>query len=78
MLKSDAWIREMCRKGKMIVPFVEGLVAKGKVSYGLSSYGYDIRVADEYKVFTDVHNCVVDPKSFNNKSFKVWLPSFLK
>lgn len=69
MLKSDAWIREMCRSKKMIAPFVEGLVAKGKVSYGLSSYGYDIRVADEYKVFTDVHNCVVDPKEFKDKSF---------
>ncbi len=69
MLKSDAWIREKCRREKMIAPFVEGLVAKGKVSYGLSSYGYDIRVSDEYKVFTDVHNCVVDPKAFDDKSF---------
>ena len=69
MLKPDSWIREMCRKRKMIAPFVEGLVAKGRVSYGLSSYGYDIRVSDEYKVFTDVHNCVVDPKAFNDKSF---------
>jgi dCTP deaminase len=69
MLKPDSWIREMCRKRKMIAPFVEGLVARGKVSYGLSSYGYDIRVSDEYKVFTDVHNCVVDPKAFNDKSF---------
>ena len=69
MLKSDAWIRENCRKNKMITPFVEGLVAKGRVSYGLSSYGYDIRVSNEYKVFTDVHNCVVDPKAFNDKSF---------
>ena len=69
MLKSDAWIRENCRKHKMIAPFVEGLVANGKVSYGLSSYGYDIRVSNEYKVFTDVHNCVVDPKAFNDKSF---------
>ena len=69
MLKSDVWIRNMCRKEKMIVPFVEGLVAKNKVSYGLSSYGYDIRVSDEYKIFTDVHNCVVDPKNFKPESF---------
>ena len=69
MLKSDAWIREMCRGKNMISPFVEGLVTKGKVSYGLSSYGYDIRVSDEYKVFTDVHNCLVDPKNFSPKSF---------
>ena len=69
MLKSDSWIRENCLKNKMISPFVEKLVAKGRISYGLSSYGYDIRVADEYKVFTDVHNCVVDPKKFNSKSF---------
>lgn len=69
MLKSDSWIRENCLKNKMISPFVEKLVAKGRISYGLSSYGYDIRVANEYKVFTDVHNCVVDPKEFNSKSF---------
>jgi len=53
----------------MISPFVEKLVAKGRISYGLSSYGYDIRVANEYKVFTDVYNCLVDPKEFNSKSF---------
>ena len=47
MLKSDSWIRRMCLKEKMISPFVEKLVARNKVSYGLSSYGYDIRVADE-------------------------------
>ena len=69
MLKSDSWIRKMCLKEKMISPFVEKLVARNKVSYGLSSYGYDIRVSDEYKVFTDVHNCLVDPKNFRPKSF---------
>ena len=69
MLKPDSWIRKMCLNEKMITPFVENLVASNKVSYGLSSYGYDIRVADEYKVFTDVHNCVVDPKNFSPKSF---------
>ncbi|HGE69918.1 TPA: dCTP deaminase [Candidatus Poribacteria bacterium] len=69
MLKSDKWIREMAKKNKMITPFVEGLITKGKVSYGLSSYGYDIRVADEYKIFTDVYNTVVDPKDFSPKAF---------
>lgn len=69
MLKNDAWIREMCRKHGMIEPYCEKLEAKGKISYGLSSYGYDIRVSDEYKVFTDVHNCIVDPKNFDDRSF---------
>lgn len=69
MLKSDSWIKKMCLERRMIAPFVEKLVAKNKISYGLSSYGYDIRVANEYKVFTDVHNCVVDPKAFSAKSF---------
>lgn len=69
MLKSDKWIREMSKKYKMITPFVEKLITKSKISYGLSSYGYDIRVADEYKIFTDVHNTVVDPKNFSPKAF---------
>ena len=69
MLKSDSWIRENCLKNRMISPFVEKLVAKDRISYGLSSYGYDIRVANEYKIFTDVYNCLVDPKEFNSKSF---------
>lgn len=69
MPKPDSWIRTMCRKHKMIAPFSEKLVSKGKISYGLSSYGYDIRVSDEYKVFTDIYNSLVDPKSFDSKSF---------
>jgi len=69
MIKSDKWIREMCLKYKMITPFVENLITKNTISYGLSSYGYDIRVADEYKIFTDVYNTVVDPKDFSTKSF---------
>jgi dCTP deaminase len=69
MLKSDKWIRKMCLEQKMIKPFVENLITKNKISYGLSSYGYDIRVADEYKVFTDVYNTVIDPKAFSNKAF---------
>jgi len=69
MLKSDKWIKEMCLNKKMIVPFREGLVTRNKVSFGLSSYGYDIRVADEYKVFTDVYNTIIDPKNFSSKAF---------
>jgi len=69
MIKSDKWIREMCLKHKMITPFVENQITKNTISYGLSSYGYDIRVADEYKIFTDVYNTVVDPKDFSTKSF---------
>ncbi len=52
----------------MIEPFVDGLIAEGKISYGLSSYGYDIRVADEFKIFTNVYSAVVDPKNFDPKS----------
>lgn len=69
MIMSDKWIREHCKKDKMIDPFVENLQAEGKVSYGLSSYGYDIRVADEYKIFTNALAPVVDPKNFDTQSF---------
>ena len=69
MIKSDKWIRRMCRDHKMIEPYEEHLVANGKVSYGVSSYGYDIRVADEYKIFTNVFTTVVDPKAFDPRSF---------
>ena len=68
-LKPDHWIREMVRKHRMIEPFVEKQVAKGVISYGLSSYGYDIRVAPEFKIFTNVNNSVVDPKNFDRRSF---------
>ncbi len=67
-IKPDRWIREMARKHQMIRPFSARQVKKG-VSYGLSSYGYDIRVADEFKIFTNVTSSVVDPKKFDNKSF---------
>ncbi len=68
-LKSDRWIREMALKHRMIEPFEESQVRPGVISYGLSSYGYDIRVADEFKVFTDVYSTVVDPKNFDSRSF---------
>jgi dCTP deaminase len=68
-IKSDKWIREMSLKEEMISPFVDNQIREGTISYGLSSYGYDIRVSDEYKVFTNVNNSVVDPKKFDEKSF---------
>ncbi len=67
-IKSDRWIKEMARGG-MIEPFVETQVREGVVSFGLSSYGYDIRVADEFKVFTNINNTVIDPKAFDPRSF---------
>ncbi len=68
-LKNDAWIRRMAREYRMIEPFEERLVRQGVISYGLSSYGYDIRVADEFKIFTNVYTTVVDPKAFDPRSF---------
>jgi dCTP deaminase len=68
-IKSDNWIRRMSQEHGMIEPFEVGQVRDGVISYGLSSYGYDIRVAPEFKVFTNVHNVVVDPKEFDDRSF---------
>lgn len=68
MVRNDRWIKDMARKG-MIEPFEEGLVREGVISYGVSSYGYDMRVADEFKIFTNINNTVVDPKNFDPKSF---------
>jgi dCTP deaminase len=68
-IKADKWIRRMAREQKMISPFEEKQVRKGVISYGLSSYGYDIRVADEFKLFTDIYSTLVDPKKFDPKSF---------
>ena len=68
-IKADKWIRRMSLEHKMIEPFVDEQVRAGVVSYGLSSYGYDIRVADEFKVFTNVYNSLIDPKNFDPRSF---------
>ena len=68
-IKSDKWIRRMCEEHGMIEPFEAGQVRDGKISYGISSYGYDIRVSPEFKVFTNVHNSIVDPKNFDDRSF---------
>jgi dCTP deaminase len=68
-IKADRWIREMSLKHEMISPFVDEQVRKGVVSFGLSSYGYDIRVADEFKVFTNIYNTLIDPKDFDPSCF---------
>jgi dCTP deaminase len=68
-VKADSWIRRMAKEHKMIEPFVDRQVRDGVISYGLSSYGYDIRVTDEFKIFTNVHSAIVDPKHFNPESF---------
>jgi dCTP deaminase len=67
-LKPDHWISRMAVEKKMIEPFVADQVRDGVISYGVSSYGYDIRVADEFKIFTNVYSAVVDPKHFNPDS----------
>lgn len=67
-LKPDHWIRKMALEHKMIEPFVESQVRDHVISYGVSSYGYDIRVADEFMIFTNVHSAIVDPKNFDPKS----------
>jgi dCTP deaminase len=68
-LKPDHWIRRMALEHGMIEPFVENQVRAGVISYGVSSYGYDMRVADEFKIFTNVHSAIVDPKNFSADSF---------
>ena len=67
-LKPDHWISRVAVEQKMIEPFVANQVREGVISYGVSSYGYDIRVADEFKIFTNVYSAVVDPKHFNPSS----------
>jgi dCTP deaminase len=68
-IKSDTWIRRMATQHRMIEPFAENQVREGVISYGVSSYGYDIRVADEFKIFTNVNSTIVDPKRFDQQSF---------
>ncbi len=68
-VKNDRWIRRMVKEHQMIEPFAENQKRDGVISYGLSSYGYDLRVADEYKIFTNVNNSIVDPKNFDERSF---------
>ena len=73
-IKSDKWITEMSKKSKMIEPFAESQVRKDKdnnkiISFGVSSFGYDVRCANEFKVFTNINSAIVDPKEFDDKSF---------
>src|SRR5919197_1367044 len=68
-IKPAHWIKRMALEQKMIEPFVDDQVRAGVISYGLSSYGYDVRVGDEFKVFSNVFNAIVDPKNFDPKSF---------
>ena len=68
-IQADRWIRKMALEHDMIRPFHEDQVKQGVISYGVSSYGYDIRVSDEFKIFTNVNSSIVDPKSFDEKSF---------
>src|SRR5881398_2511410 len=68
-IKSDRWIRRMAEQHGMIEPFADCQVRAGAISYGVSSYGYDMRVAPEFKIFTNALSAVVDPKAFDSKSF---------
>src|SRR5437870_6354650 len=67
-VKPDHWIRRMSLEHKMIEPFTDRQVREGVISYGVSSYGYDIRVADEFRIFTNVNSTIVDPKHFDPRS----------
>jgi dCTP deaminase len=68
-IKADHWIKRMALEHRMIEPFVDSQVRENVISFGLSSYGYDIRVADEFKVFTNINSTVIDPKKFDPRSF---------
>ena len=68
MVKNDLWIREKAKKG-MIKPFAENQVKSGVISYGVSSYGYDMRISDKFKIFTNINSTIVDPKKFDPQSF---------
>ena len=68
-IKSDRWIRQMALEQKMIEPFEEKQVREGVISYGVSSYGYDMRVAHSFRIFTNVNSAIVDPKQFDDRSF---------
>ena len=72
-IKSDRWIRKMAQEQQMIEPFEPNQVRRENnqpiVSYGTSSYGYDVRCADEFKIFTNINSSIVDPKQFDERSF---------
>jgi dCTP deaminase len=68
-IKSDRWIRRMAQGHGMIEPFEDRQVREGVISYGVSSYGYDVRIAHDFKVFTNINSTIVDPKAFDPRSF---------
>ena len=68
-VKNDRWIRRMALEHDMINPFADRQIREGVISYGVSAYGYDLRVADEFKIFTNVNCTIVDPKNFDERSF---------
>jgi dCTP deaminase len=67
-IKPDWWIRKMAQEKGMIEPFADRQVRKGVISYGVSSYGYDVRIADEFRIFTNINSTIVDPKDFDSRS----------
>ena len=69
MIKNDRWIKKQVLENRMIYPFEDSQVRDGVISSGLSSFGYDLRVSDEFKIFTNVNNAIVDPKNFSSESF---------
>ncbi|MEW5874573.1 MAG: dCTP deaminase [Candidatus Zixiibacteriota bacterium] len=69
-VKSDRWIKAMATKHRMIEPFADRQVSKGVISFGVSSYGYDMRVADEFRVFTNTPGAILDPKDFDNRAYE--------
>ncbi len=68
-IKRDRWIREQVAEHRMIEPFSEKQIAGGVISYGLSSYGYDLRVSNEFKIFTNLNNAIIDPQQFDERSY---------
>ena len=68
-IQPDTWIKKMCKEHNMIEPFLDHQISEGKISYGLSSMGYDVRISDEYRIFTNVNSSLVDPKNFSDDNF---------
>ena len=68
-IQPDSWIKKMCKEHNMIDPYEENQVSKGKISYGQSGFGYDVKISDEYRIFTNVNNSLVDPKNFSEENF---------
>ena len=68
-IKPDWWIKKMAQEAGMIEPFADRQIRQGVISYGVSSYGYDVRIADEFRIFTNINTTIVDPKDFDSRSF---------